>query len=234
MDLGCPTMPFLVDSGPPVDPNTLQQARAELPREYGLRVVNAMGRKTVLARVPRPKPDYNYELAMVAFYATLDDVKDAKDVLLVGDEKTVRMEPLRLRDHIREQMREDKDAAPLLRSRLNREYGWTTYQSPGNAHHKALALRLPIGSMAEATEQVMAGARAAVGGELASILSGTQYVYFVTDNDYARVGRRVFLDAIAPDLAETVRVKESHTANPLHLSYQTPGAFIGRADLPRG
>ena len=226
-------MPFLVDSGPPVDPATLNQARSELPREYGLRVVTSMGRKTILARVPRAKPDYNYELAMVAFYASLEDVKDAKDVLLVGDEKTVRMEPLRLRDHIREQQREDRDAAPMLRTRLAREHGWTTYQSPSNNHHKALVFRLPVGSMAEATEETLRAARGAVGGDLVSLLSETQYVYFVTDNDYARVGRRVFLDAVAPDLAEAVRVKESHTANPLHLSYQTPGAFI-KNDLPRG
>src|SRR5581483_11485275 len=125
-------MPFLVDNGPPVDAATLSAARAELPREYGLRVVTQAGRKTILARVPRQKPDYNYELAMVAFYATLDDVKDAKDVLLIGDEKTVRMEPLRLRDHIREQTREDKDAAQSLRSKLTREYGWTKWASPGN------------------------------------------------------------------------------------------------------
>ncbi len=227
-------MPFLVDSGPPVDPATLNQARSELPREYGLRVVTSMGRKTILARVPRAKPDYNYELAMVAFYASLDDLKDAKDVLLIGDDKTVRMEPLRLRDHVREQMREDKDAAPMLRSRVAREYGWTTYQSPLNNHHKALVLRLPVGSMGEATQETLSKARAAVGPDLVSVLSETQYVYFITDNDYARVGRRVFLDAVAPDLVEAVRGKESHTANPLHLSYQTPGAFIKNADLPRG
>ena len=227
-------MPFLVDSGPPVDAATLSQARNELPREYGLRVVTNMGRKTILARVPRAKPDYNYELAMVAFYATLDDVKDAKDVLLIGDEKAVRMEPLRLRDHIREQIREDKDATPTLRSRLAREHGWSVYQSPTNNHHKALVLRLPVGSMAEATEETLRKARASVGPDIVGVLSETHYVYFITDNDFARVGRRVFIDAVAPDLAEAVRVKESHTANPLHLAYQTPGGLIGRVDLPRG
>lgn len=227
-------MPFLVDNGPPVDAATLNAARTELPREYGLRVVTSGGRKTILARVPRSKPDYNYELAMVAFYSTLDDVKDAKDVLLIGDEKTVRMEPLRLRDHIREQSREDKDAAQSLRSKLAREYGWTTWQSPGNANHKALALRLPIGSMAEATEQVLLKSRAGVGNELVNVLTDVQFVYLVTDTDYARVGRRVFIDAVASDLREAVAVRESKTAAPIHLAYQTPGSFINRAELPRG
>ena len=227
-------MPFLVDNAPPVDAATLTAARNELPREYGVRVVTQLGRKSVLARVPRAKPDYNYELANVAFYSTLDDVKDAKDVLLIGDEKTVRMEPLRLRDHIREQLREDKEAAPALRSRLSRDYGWTVWTSPLNNNHKALALRLPVGSMAEATEAILLRARASVGGELVNTLNLVQYVYFITDTDYSRVGRRVFIDHVASDLAAEVAAREGKTANPLHLSYQTPGAFIGVKDLPRG
>ncbi|HUR67726.1 MAG TPA: hypothetical protein VM370_00640 [Candidatus Thermoplasmatota archaeon] len=227
-------MPFLVDNAPPVDAATLAAARTELPREYGVRVVTQLGHKTILARVPRAKPDYNYELGTVAFYATLDDVKDAKDVLLIGDEKTVRMEPLRLRDHIREQMREDKEAAPALRSKLNREYGWSLQTSAVNQNHKALALRLPVTSMADASEAVLLRARAAVGAEIVNALTQCQFVYFITDTDYSRVGRRVFLDHVASDLVEQVAVRESKTANPLHLSYQTPGAFIGAKDLPRG
>lgn len=227
-------MPFLVDNAPPVDAATLSAARNDLPREYGVRVVNQLGRKAVLARVPRAKPDYNYELAMVAFYATLEDVKGAKDVLLIGDEKTVRMEPLRLRDHIREQNREDTEAAPGLRARLAREYGWTVWTSAINQHHKALAFRLPVGSMAEATEAVLLRARAAAGVELVGALNLCQFVYLITDTDYARVGRRVFIEHVATDLADAVAVREGKTANPLHLSYQTPGAFIGVKDLPRG
>lgn len=227
-------MPFLVDNAPPVDAATLAAARNELPREYGVRVVEQLGRKTVLARVPRTKPDYNYELALVAFYASLEDVKDAKDVLLIGDEKTVRMEPLRLRDHIREQIREDKDAAPSLRAKLTREYGWSTWTSPNNNSHKALALRLPVTSMADATEAILLRARAAVGAELIGILNAVQCVYLVTDVDYARVGRRVFIEVVASDLAGEIAARDGKAANPLHLSYQTPGAFIGNKDLPRG
>lgn len=227
-------MPFLVDNGPSVDQATLQAARAQLPREYGVSVVTQKGVKSILARVPRAKPDYNYELAMVAFYTSLEDVKDAKDVLLIGDQQTVRMEPLRLRDHIREQNREDKEATPALRVRLAREYGWTTYVSPGNNHHKAVVFRLPVASMGEATEETLLRARASVGGEIVNLLSTCQYVIFITDSDYARVGRRIFIDAVASDLAEEVALKESKTANPLHLAYQTPGNFINKLDLPRG
>lgn len=227
-------MPFLVDGGPPVANATLAAARIELPREYGLRVVNEGGRKTILARVPRAKPDYNYELAVVAFYATLEDVKDATDVVLIGDDMSVRMAPLRLRDHIREQNREDKDAAPILRSKLPREFGWSFYTSPSNNHHKALALRLPIASVSNADEATLLRARAAVGAEIVQILREAQFVYLIADNDYGRVGRRVFIDAVASDLADVVTPKESKTANPIHLAYQTAGSFINRQDLPRG
>ena len=227
-------MPFLVDNAPPVDAATLAAARNELPREYGVRVVAQLGRKTILARVPRSKPDYNYELAMVAFYTTLEDVKVAKDVLLVGDDKTIRMEPLRLRDHVREQLREDKEAAPTLRLKLAREFGWTVWTSPINQNHKALALRLPVGSMAEATEAVLLRARASVGAEIVNTLNSVHFVYFITDTDYSRVGRRIFIEHVASDIAGDIAAREGKTANPLHLSYQTPGAFIGAKDLPRG
>jgi hypothetical protein len=227
-------MPFLVDGGPPVDQATLATARNELPREYGLRVVSERGRKTIIVRVPRAKPDYNYELAVVAFYASLEDVQGANDVLLVGDEKTVRMEPLRLRDHIREQMREDKDVAPMLRSRLNRDFGWTINQSPGNQHHKALVLRLPLQSVSQADEATLTRARESVGKEILRVLTDCQYVYLIADSDFGRVGRRVFVEAVAKDLQEQLAVEESHTANPIHLGYATPGNSIVNRDLPRG
>ncbi|HEX2021901.1 MAG TPA: hypothetical protein VHH36_04265 [Candidatus Thermoplasmatota archaeon] len=227
-------MPFLVDKGPPVDAATLTAARNELPREYGVKVVDSKGTRSLLARVPRAKPDYNYELAMVAFYVSPDDLKDVKDVLLIGDEKTVRMEPLRLRDHVREQIREDKEHAPALRARLAREYGWTTFQSPGNQNHKALVLRVPVASMAEADQAVLLRARAALGNELVPTLQAVHYVYVLADNDFARVGRRVFVEAVASDLAAAIAVPDSKTANPLHLGYATPGHFIAPQDLPRG
>ena len=227
-------MPFLVDGAPPVDPATLNAARHELPREYGVRVVTQRGRKAVLVRVPRPKPDYNYELAVVAFYATLDDVKDAKDVLLIGDEKVVRMEPLRLRDHVREQAREDKETAPQLRARLAREYGWMVHQSASNHHHRALAIRLPVETIGQLNETLLLYARAAIGAELVNALSMCQYVYLFADHDFARVGRRVFVETVTPDLAAQLGPREEKTANPLHLSYQTPGGFLKGANLPRG
>jgi hypothetical protein len=73
-----------------------------------------------------------------------------------------------------------------------------------------------------------------VGADLVNHLTQCQFVYFITDTDYARVGRRVFIEHVASDLAEAVALKESRSANPLHLGYQTPGSSINRSDLPRG
>lgn len=221
-------MPFLVDSGPPVDAATLNAARQELPREYGWRHAQERGRKSLLVRVPRAKPDYNYELAVVALYVSEADMRDVKDVLLIGDEKTVRMEPLRLRDHVREQAREDREVAPQLRARLSPDYGWTVFQSPSNNHHRALAFRLPISAMRELDESVLLRARASASADLVQLLRETQYVYLLSETDYARVGRRVFVESVASDLAPHLHVTESLTANPLHLGYQTPGHSIGR------
>lgn len=221
-------MPFLVDSGPPVDAAALSAARAELPREYGTRFVEQRGRKALLVRVPRSKPDYNYELAVVAFYVTESELRDVKDVLLIGDEKSVRMEPLRLRDHVREQTREDREVAPQLRARLARDYGWTMWVSPVNNHHRALAFRLPANSIAEANEAMLLRARAAAANDLVQMLRDTQFVYLLSDTDFARVGRRVFVEAVASDLADVITPPESSTANPLHLTHQTPGNSIGK------
>lgn len=221
-------MPFLVDSGPPVDGPTLQAARDELPREYGTRHVEARGRRSLIVRVPRTKPDYNYELADVAFYATLEDLQGVHDVLLVGDEKSVRMEPLRLRDHIREQQREDRDAVPPLRHRLVREYGWTILPSPGNANHRGLVLRLPVASVANAEDGILLRARASVGDEFPQVIRDVQCVYLLADNDFGRVGRRVFADAIAPELTDRVAPGDERTSAPLHLGYQTPGHHLAK------
>lgn len=220
-------MPFLTDNGPPVAQATIDQARAELPREYGVRTVTERGRKVVLIRVPREKPDYNYELADCALYATLADVKDAKDVIMIGDDKAVRMDPVRLRDHIREQAREDADVADRARQTMPRSPdAWSVVTSRGNYHHKGLLVRMTVANLAAATPEDFQRARAGLGPRIVETLREVQYVYFVTDSDFGRVGRRVFIDSLAPDLAEDVAHPGGHTANPIHLTYATPGGLL--------
>lgn len=222
-------MPFLTDNGPPVAQATIDQARGELPREYGVKTVTERGRKVVLIRVPREKPDYNYELADCALYATIADVKDAKDVIMIGDKQAVRMDPVRLRDHIREQSREDVEVADRARQTMPRSPdAWNVITSPHNFHHRALVVRLPVASLASATSDDFGRARQGLGPRIVDTLREVQYVYFVTDSDFGRVGRRVFIDSLAPDLAEEVSHPGGHTANPIHLTYATPGGLLGK------
>lgn len=220
-------MPIMQDDGCPVSPDTLASARSDLPREYGLRVVTERGRRVLVARVPRAKPDYNYELQHVSLYATLADLKDTRDVLLVGDEKVVRMDPVRLRDHVREQMREDQEVVQRLRTQLPRaDEAWTVFQSPMNHAHWALACRLAVPRLEDATESNFARAKAAVGSQLVEVLRQVQYVYFVTDTDHGRVGRRLFVDALAPELATAVAAAGGKASNPIHFAFNAAGGTL--------
>ncbi len=220
-------MPFLQDNRPPIRAETLDRMRAELPREYGTKVVEEGGRRMLVARVPRAKPDYNYELAEVALYASLNDLKDVKDVIMIGDEKSVRMDPLRLRDHIREQIREDADVAGRARQTMPRSGdAWSVITSPGNLNHRALVIRLAVNALSDARSEHFQRAKAAISGALTDTLRDVQYACFVTDTDHGRVGRRIFVESLAPELAATVAVPGGHTANPLHLLHQTPGGLL--------
>lgn len=223
-------MPFIQDERPPVSADAIESARAELPREYGVRVIEERGRRMLIARVPRAKPDYNYELADVALYTSLTDLKDVKDVIMVGDEKVVRMEPVRLRDHVREQIREDADVAKTARASLPRAAdAWTVITSASNHSHRALVLRLPVATLAEATADHFHRARAGVGNELVTTLRECQFVYFVSDSDHGRVGRRIFVENLCPELADAVAPRGGETANPIHLRHQTPGGTLKQA-----
>src|SRR5581483_9534873 len=105
--------------------------------------------EVLLVRVPKAKPDYLHDLADVAFFVSLDQIKSTKDVLLIGHEKTARLEPQQLRDHIRAQQREDMVVDAAIRRGADPQYGITTVQSPSDHRHVALAMRIPRDTIAE-------------------------------------------------------------------------------------
>jgi hypothetical protein len=188
-------MPFLRDEGPPVSKDTIQRARESLPLEYGCQVVNETGREVLLVRVPKAKPDYLHDLGDVAFYVNLDAVRNCKDVLLIGHEKTARVEPQLLRDNIRAQDREDADLVSDLRRRLGRDYGQTILQSPSNFQHQALAVRIPKGTIAEFSPDDVRAIRDVV-QQQGSRFQHCQYAYVVADRDHERLGHRMLLELI--------------------------------------
>ena len=193
-------MPFLRDEGPPVSKETIQRARESLPLEYGFQMVNETGREVLVVRVPKAKPDYLHDIADVAFYVGLDAIKATKDVLLIGHEKTARLEPQLLRDAIRTQDREDVDLVQEQRRRLGRDYGQTIVQSPSNHQHQALAVRIPKSSVKEFGPDDVKAIREAVEQQKARFES-CQYAYIVADRDHERLGRRVLLELVGQPAA---------------------------------
>lgn len=196
-------MPFLRDEGPPVSQQAIQRAREALPLEYGFQVVNETGRDVLLVRVPKPKPDYMHDLAEVAFYVDLDTIRNARDVLLIGHEKTARLEPQMLRDHIRAQQREDVSVVHDLRRRLSAAYGHTVVQSPSNFSHTAIALRIPKQSVGEFAPEDVVAFRDALQTHRQKA-EACQYAYIVAEQDFERLGRRVLRELLglaAPNTA---------------------------------
>lgn len=225
-------MPILRDDGPPVSNEAINEARSTLPSEYGYKIVGQGRSKVLLVRVPRAKPDYNYELADVALYVTVDELKDVKHVILVGDEKAVRMDPIRLRDHIREQVAEDGATHTELVRRLARDFGSTVVVSASNMNHKALAIRVPARSVNEITEDQLKKLKETLAPQLASRMRDCQYAYLVADVDFDRLGRRVFVEMVAPEMANDILSPRSGAANPLHLAHAVSGGTTAGAAPP--
>ena len=153
------------------------------------------GREVLLVRVPKAKPDYLHDLADVAFYVTLDTIRNCKDVLLIGHEKTARLEPQLLRDNIRAQDREDNEMVPDMRRRLGRDYGQSILQSPSNHVHQSLAVRIPKASVQDFSPDDVKQIRALVEQQRGRF-EACQYAYIVADRDHERLGRRVLLELL--------------------------------------
>ena len=188
-------MPFLRDEGPPIPAATIQKLRESLPTEYGWQLVNETGREVLAVRVPKAKPDYLHDLGEVAFYVGLETVRSTKDVLLIGHEKTARLEPQLLRDHIRAQAREDATVVDHLRRSLDRQYGHTFVTSPSNHQHSAFAVRIPKETVAQFTPDDVTAIRQIV-ASLRPRVMGCQYAYVLANADHERLGRRVLLELI--------------------------------------
>lgn len=228
--------PFLKDEGPPVSTGTIAEARRTLAPEYGHKVVHENGRKVLLVRSPRPRPDYLHELEDAALYVTLDEVKDVKDVLLVGTEKVCRMEPLLLRDHIRSRATEDRAAAEALLRTLPREYGFTVYKHPESAK-QSIAFRIPRGSVAEITADDVKAIRGRISA-LKDQIGGISAGYLISDADFERLGRRLYLELIDPELAAAAVPKPAPVPASVPLPIQAttppPTPAASRPAIPSG
>lgn len=215
-------MPFLRDEGPPVSKETLEEARRSLPIEYGWKFVNERGRGVIVVRVPHPRPDYLHELTEVALYVGLDEVKKAKDVLLVGDEKVCRLEPVLLRDHIRERNNEDAEVVQSLNRKLDRNYGWTVVDHRFDMSQHSVGVRVPRASVAQITPEDVQAIRAALAPQYAK-LADVQGAFIVADGDYERLGRRVFFELVDPEALRAV------PKAPDNVLQRAPGVLVDKS-----
>lgn len=213
-------MPFLRDEGPPLSQGTIQKLRESLPVEYGWQLANEKGREVLAVRVPKAKPDYLHDLAEVAFYVGLDQVRSTKDVLLIGHEKTARLEPQLLRDHIRAQAREDSGVVDHLRRSLDRQYGHSFVQSPSNFQHQAFCVRIPKETVAQFTPDDVNAIRQLVTNLRPKVME-CQYAYVVANGDFERLGRRTLLELIGEAAAPPAPVAP---AAPAPLPFVAPPA----------
>lgn len=233
-------MPFLRDEGPPVSMSTIQDARSTLPPEYGFKVVKENGRSVLLIRSPKPRPDYLHELEDAALYVRLDDVKDVRDVLLIGTEKVCRLEPLLLRDHIRTRVTSDRAAADSLIRTLSRDYGWTLYKHPEHANRYSFAIRIPKGSVGEVGPDDVMAIRSRLAEVPRDTLMQASAAYLVADGNFERLGRRVFFELVDPELAKNATPAPS--AVPLEWvpgrsttpTMVAPGHGMGASFVPQG
>ncbi|HUR68723.1 MAG TPA: hypothetical protein VM370_05705, partial [Candidatus Thermoplasmatota archaeon] len=216
-------MPFLRDEGPPIPQASIQKLRETLPVDYGWQVVNETGREVLVVRVPKPKPDYLHDLAEVAFYVGLEQIRNTKDVLLIGHEKTARLEPQLLRDHIRAQGREDAGVVDHLRRQLDRQYGHTFVQSPSNHQHNAFAVRIPKETVAQFTADDVTAIRQLVANLRPRVME-CQYALIVANGDHERLGRRTLMELIGDQPAPEPVVAPSPIPTPSPISSPSPAA----------
>ena len=221
--------PFLRDEGPPVSQQTIQRARESLPLEFGHQLVNEKGREVLIVRVPKARPDYLHDLGEVAFYVGLDAIRNTKDVLLVGHEKTARLEPQLLRDHIRAQAREDVGVVDSIRRHVDKDYGFTVVQSPSNHAHQALAVRIPKESVLQFSPDDVKTIREALQGARVR-LDACQYAYVVAGKDFERLGRRVLLELLG--LTPGAAQPPAPAVAPLPVVAPAPAAPATRAAFP--
>ncbi len=189
--------PMIKPGDPPVPLDVLSQARASLPRDHGFTYHREDGRQFLLARVPADRPDPAVHLEAMSFSVDETDLQHVHDVLLVGDERVLRVEPVTLRDLVRERMGEDEAVETHLRKRLQGPYDYTVFRHQETRHHLRLGVRIPRATVADTTPDDVAAIR----DEVVPVLDTPKgdeirAFYVVAEDDAERLSRRAFLDVI--------------------------------------
>lgn len=179
-------MPIMRDTPPPLPADVLRDLRATLPGSYGHRLVSHEGRLVLAVRVPSEVPDREADLERAADYVPEEEVSQARDVLLIGEAKLVRLDPIPLRDAVRERLRDDLPVSKEVRRGLPREYGAALF-NPATRRDWCVAVRVPRGFVRDVTPEDLGAVQKALEQVLAQPKAAQAAMcYLVADNDYRR------------------------------------------------
>jgi hypothetical protein len=97
----------------------------------------------------------------------------------------LRVDPIPVRDAIREKLRDDQPASKEVRRQLERDFGAKLLQ-PAMKRDLCLAVRVPKDSYKQLTPEELVRIQQAVGPALGNQAANVQLCYLVADNDYRR------------------------------------------------
>lgn len=202
-------MVIMRDTPPPLPADVLRELRATLATSYGHKLVTHEGKLVLAVRVPGDVPERERDLARAADVVPDDEAGLARDVLLIGNEKLIRLDPIPLRDAVRERLRDDAPVSKEVRRGLAREYGAALF-NPATRRDWCIAVRVPRSSIKETTPEDLVAMQKAVEAVFAQPKAAQAGMcYLVADNDY----RRMPLDELVRTLRGEVPLKPPRVNN---------------------
>jgi len=176
-------MPMIKDAAPPVSSEKLRALREVLSPDYGHQLVTDGGLPVLVVRVPSAKPDFLTDVDRAAEVITEEEVRACKDVLLLGTEKMVRVDPIPLRDKIRERAREEAPTAAEMRNQLSRQYGVDILRPQGVRGPAVVGVRVPRAKASEMTTEDRAALQPVVEDAVKQARDVTK-VFVIADADF--------------------------------------------------
>lgn len=194
-------MPMMRDTPPPLPADVVRELRSTLAPSYGHKLVNHEGKLVLAIRVPHEVPDRERDLACAVDHIPEDEAALARDVLFIGAEKMFRLDPIPLRDLVRERLRDDVPVSKEVRRGMAREFGAALF-NPATRRDLCIALRVPRASYRDCTPEDLVAMQRAVEQVFAQPKAGSAGMcYLVADNDYRRMPLEEFVRTLRGEVA---------------------------------
>jgi hypothetical protein len=181
------------DGKPPLPPSTITELKQTLSTDYGHKLVNSAGNRILAIRIPTARPDMFQDIPRAADFLGTDDTRELTHVLLIGEEKVLRVDPISLRDEVRERTREDQQSVVTLKKKLGRNYEYSVFKPVTGKGSPRLVIRIPKFKAGELDDSD----RAQLKGLMTKITADpnvreSRIFYIVTDDDYVKLGTEGF------------------------------------------